>query len=107
MGSDVARVLVVDDEPAVLGRVRAILTNRGYVALAAESPAAALAHFAERGHEIDMVAADITMPVMSGPEMVRRILERRPDLPVVFMTGYSPATDLGEEVSGAPQAFHG
>jgi CheY-like chemotaxis protein len=97
MLADTGRVLVVDDERAILDLVVAVLSSRGYEAVAVESGAAALARLMERANEIDLLATDINMPAMSGPELVSRVLVRRPDLPILFMTGYSPDNKLPDQ----------
>ena len=66
------RVLVVDDEPAVLRLVSKALSVRGYEVYAAASPMQAL-HLARAAPCFDLVVSDVIMPEMCGPELVRRI----------------------------------
>ena len=86
-GSEV--VLVVDDEPAVrLVAVRA-LGNLGYQVLEAPHGGAALEEFGHRLSDIDLLLTDILMPTLGGVELARAFRARRPDLPIVFMSGYA------------------
>jgi len=81
-----ARVLVVDDQPANIRLLEALLTPRGYQVMTAPSGPDALA--AISSHEIDLVLLDIVMPEMDGYEVCRRIRERTDTayLPVVMVT---------------------
>ena len=81
-------VLLVEDEPGVRGAARRILGRGGYAVLEAETPAAALALIGDRDRPIALVLTDVVMPEMSGMELVRRIRVQRPDVPVLFMSGY-------------------
>ena len=63
------------------------LTTYGYNVLGARCGERGHACFMEYPDEIALVLSDITMPIMSGPEMVTRILKERRDVRVVFMTG--------------------
>jgi two-component system cell cycle sensor histidine kinase/response regulator CckA len=80
-------VLVVEDEPA-LGRVVArILTGAGYRVLSALNGPEALAMHAEHG--CDLLLTDVIMPEMTGRRLADLLRQRRPDLPVLYMSGYS------------------
>jgi PAS domain S-box-containing protein len=80
-------VLVVEDE-AALGRVVArILTNGGYRVLSAPGGAQALELFDAEG--CDLLLTDVIMPEMSGRRLAELLHERRPDLPTLYMSGYS------------------
>ena len=80
-------VLLVEDEAALVRVVTRILGNAGYHVLAASNGAEALT-LADDKH-IDLLLTDVIMPEMSGPRLAEVLHERRPDLPVVFMSGYS------------------
>jgi two-component system cell cycle sensor histidine kinase/response regulator CckA len=81
-------VLVVDDEREVRELEQSMLGHAGYDVLTAEGGAAALALVVE-GQGVDVVVADLMMPDMDGTEMIRRLRAVRPDLKVLFVTGYS------------------
>jgi two-component system, cell cycle sensor histidine kinase and response regulator CckA len=82
-------VLVVDDEAAVRSAVWEILQATGYLVLEADNGEEALRICA--GHEgpIHLLLTDVGMPVMSGPEVARRLARPRPKTRVLYMSGYS------------------
>jgi len=82
-------VLVVEDEPVVAGLVKQALESEGYQVLLAHNGAAALRLFRKGGDEVDLILTDVYMPVMNGPELVTHVQENRPELPVLFMSGYT------------------
>ncbi len=96
-------ILVVEDQTLVRRMVREVLSELGYTVLEAQRPDEAL-HICERYVEpIHMVLTDIVLPQMNGVTLARRLLEQRPDLRVVFMSGHTDAETLSEaaEISGA------
>jgi PAS domain S-box-containing protein len=82
-------ILVVEDEPAVRALVARILRGTGYRVLEAGNGEGALEVFGRADGRVDLVLSDVVMPRMSGPELVRRLLLQRPDLRVLFMSGYT------------------
>jgi two-component system, cell cycle sensor histidine kinase and response regulator CckA len=84
-----ATVLVVDDEPAVLDTVRDGLAAHGYQVLTAAGPDEAIQVAQAHAGTIALALIDVVMPGMSGPEVARRLHESRPDLKVLFMSGFS------------------
>ena len=97
-----AHILVVDDDPDIGGITGEGLREMGYAVTEAESGRAALAVL-ERGDPIcDLMVVDLVMPGLSGVDTVRLARRVRPDLKVVFTTGYADmsmfAADLGNDV---------
>jgi two-component system, cell cycle sensor histidine kinase and response regulator CckA len=84
------KVLVVDDEPAILGLVSKALSARGYEVHAVSHPKQAL-ELARTMPCFDLVVSDVIMPEMCGPELVRRITRICPTVAVVMMSGYIAA----------------
>ncbi|GAA0469833.1 histidine kinase [Paractinoplanes deccanensis] len=80
-------ILVVEDEADLARVVTRILAKAGYHVVATESAPHALELFAE--HPCDALLTDVIMPEMSGPQLAELLHEQRPDLPVVYMSGYS------------------
>ncbi|HEY0002876.1 MAG TPA: PAS domain S-box protein [Actinoplanes sp.] len=80
-------VLVVEDEPALARVVTRILSNGGYRVVSAANGAEALKMYDQYG--CDAMLTDVIMPEMSGRRLADLLHERRPDLPVLFMSGYS------------------
>jgi two-component system, cell cycle sensor histidine kinase and response regulator CckA len=82
-------LLVVEDEPAVRNLVASALRHQGYHLLLAGSAEEALT--VAEGHDgpIDLLLTDVTMPGQSGIELATLLVERRPGLPVIIMSGYT------------------
>jgi len=90
-----AVVLVVDDDSGVREVTSGILQDLGYAVLEAGSGGAALDAI-EGGAPVDLVLLDFAMPGMNGAELARELRARRPDLPIVYATGYADAAALME-----------
>lgn len=82
-------ILIVDDEVEVGRAVAAALEGVGYRTLLALDPERALALTASAGPSVALLVTDVVMPGLSGVDLATRMRERRPDLPVVFMTGHA------------------
>ncbi len=82
-------LLLVEDEAAVRSSVRRLLEWHGYTVLEARNGADALRIYEANEGGIDLVLTDIVMPEMGGHELVERLRARRPDLRVLFMSGYT------------------
>jgi DNA-binding NtrC family response regulator len=80
-------ILVVDDEPEIRKLVAAMLTRNGYRVLSADSGDNAI-KLLETNPEIDLLLSDVVAPGMSGPMIAEQIVALRPDVKVLFMTGY-------------------
>jgi PAS domain S-box-containing protein len=80
-------VLVVDDEVAIRSLVQYTLEDLGYTVISAENGAQALELFDRSANEIGLVLLDIVMPVLDGPDTAVAIHSRRPDLPLLVMSG--------------------
>ena len=81
-------VLLVEDEDMVRAVAERALARQGYTVMSAENGEAALELLASVDRP-DLLISDVVMPVMDGPTMVRRVRERYPDMPVLFMSGYA------------------
>jgi len=81
-------VLLVEDEPMVRSVAERALTRHGYTVITAENGEDALQVLA-KGEPIDLLISDVVMPGMDGPTMVREARESRPDLKILFMSGYA------------------
>ena len=82
-------VLVVEDQTAVLHLVSRVLTRHGYKVLEAESAAEALVLAGSTRDRIDLVLTDLVMPGMNGSDMAMELRQVRPEIKVLFMSGYS------------------
>jgi PAS domain S-box-containing protein len=81
-------ILLVEDEPAVRSAAVRILRKAGYTVIEADSPAAAI-ELARSETRITLLVTDMVMPGMSGRDLSQRLRADRPDLSVVYMSGYS------------------
>ncbi|MFY9232976.1 MAG: response regulator, partial [Fimbriimonadaceae bacterium] len=79
-------LLIVDDEPNIRRILQAAFEKAGYAPLLAEDGHQALSILEDR--QVDCVLTDVTMPGMTGYELLRAARNLRPDLPVVIMTAY-------------------
>ncbi|MEM7169570.1 MAG: ATP-binding protein [Pseudomonadota bacterium] len=83
------RLLLVEDEDAVRSFGARALRNKGYQVLEADSGEAALEVLAQEEKEIDLLVTDVVMPQMDGPGLVREVRKERPELKVIFISGYA------------------
>jgi CheY-like chemotaxis protein len=95
------RILVVDDEEALVDIATRTLQDLGYTPAGFHSSAAALAAFLERPAEFDALVTDERMPGLSGTELIREVRAVRPELPIVLMSGYLSAAALDGNERGA------
>ncbi|UOM33161.1 ATP-binding protein [Acuticoccus sp. I52.16.1] len=91
-----ATLLLVEDEEAIRTFAARALTAKGYRVLSAESGVEAAEIFAEEGDAIDLVVTDVIMPELDGPSLVKKVRAERPDLKVLFMSGYADGASLDE-----------
>jgi len=82
-------ILVAEDALEVLALVRAVLEAEGYTTLAAADGEEALRVAERHPGPIHGLLADVVMPKVSGPELADRLARARPDMKVVFMSGYT------------------
>ena len=82
-------ILLVDDEETVQAVVQRGLQNQGYTVVTAASPEEAEQLFQRSKGEIALLVTDVVMPGCDGPELHRRLADKRPSLKVLFMSGYA------------------
>ncbi len=82
------RVLLVEDEDSVRAFAIRALKRQGYEVIEATSGVEGLEKFQEAGGQVDLVVSDVVMPEMDGPSMLKELRKQRPDIKVVFMSGY-------------------
>ena len=87
-------VLLVEDDAQVCGLMRAVLTRAGYEVLEAECAAAAIALSERFDRRIHLLLSDVVMPKMNGIELAELLRARRPDMKILFMTGYADTTTV-------------
>lgn len=89
------RILIVEDDPSIVGALKSGLTAHGYTCLSAEDGERA-AFVATTEEALDLVLLDLSLPGFDGHEVLRRIRGRRPDLPVLVLTARG---ELGSKVA--------
>ncbi|MBW2435388.1 MAG: response regulator [Deltaproteobacteria bacterium] len=89
------RILLVDDEEQIVSMERQMLENLGYKVTARTDSIEALNEFSKQPQNYDLVITDMTMPRMSGDELARKLLDVKPDIPVILCTGFNE--DITEE----------
>jgi PAS domain S-box-containing protein len=90
------RVLVVDDDSRVRESVGRLLSLEGMLLAFAENGTEARAVL-QRDPDFDLVVSDLAMPMLDGVDLWRALLQARPDLPVILMTGQDPSLfEIGE-----------
>ena len=86
-----ARILVVDDEPALTRYLHDALSMHGLQVVAFNDSRKALEALLENDSRFDLIITDQTMPGLSGLDLAREAMQLRPDLPVILYSGYSTA----------------
>ena len=86
-------VLVVEDEPTVRMLVIETLEDHGYITFEADNAVAAL-EIVKASGRIDLMLTDITLPGQNGQELAQAAIRVRPELKILFMTGYAHNVDL-------------
>ncbi|KTE17182.1 response regulator [Sphingopyxis sp. H115] len=81
-------ILLVEDEDMVRAVAERALTRAGYNVVTASQGEEGIERFAQM-EKVDLIISDVVMPTMDGPAMVRAMRAKRPDLPVLFMSGYA------------------
>jgi PAS domain S-box-containing protein len=93
------RILFVDDEAPLARMMEKGLGRLGYRVSGYTNPAEALAVFNEAADRWDLVITDLSMPQVSGKDLMTKMRQRRPDLPVVLLTGYSDTLNREEALA--------
>jgi two-component system cell cycle sensor histidine kinase/response regulator CckA len=96
-------ILLVEDEAPVRAFASRALRLRGFTVLEADSAEAALRTLEDPSLSIDVFVTDVVMPGMDGPTWVRQALKKRPEVRVVFVSGYAEDS-FGEEQKKIPNS---
>lgn len=84
-------VLVVEDEPAVRALARRVLEEGGFTVLEAAGAPEAIAVAESADSSIHLLLTDVVLPTTSGPKLAQELRERRPEMKVLLMSGYTDA----------------
>lgn len=82
-------ILLAEDEPLLRELGQTILTQAGYTVLTAPNTEALKTLLAEQPGNVDLILADVVMPDISGPDLVRLAKQRWPEVRVLYMSGYA------------------
>jgi PAS domain S-box-containing protein len=93
-----ATIMIVDDDASVRRPLQAGLERWGYTVITAADGAEALRLIARAGAAPDLVVSDVVMPEMSGAELAAALRQSHPELPVLFMSGYSESEVLHQGI---------
>jgi len=88
-------ILLVEDEEALRGLARSLLEDSGYTVLEAELPEAAIETALRHSGKIHALLTDLVMPGMTGKDLAAKLAPTRPEMKVVFMSGYTSFTHAG------------
>lgn len=102
MNREVARILIVDDEPDLRGLIRLILELDGHRVVEAHHGAAALERLREE--PVDLLITDVMMPVMNGSQLIDRLRDDpdRADLPILVVSASPHSVDRADHVMRKP-----
>ncbi len=98
-------ILVVEDEPFVRRYLMELLAGQGYDVLEAASGAEALARSEACSRPIHLLLTDVVMPEMNGRQLAERLVTKRPEMRVLFMSGYTDDAVLRHGVQNRGTAF--
>ncbi len=90
------QVWVLDDDETIAELVRKMLHSLGYKARAYARSDQLIRDFNINGDRVDLVITDMTMPVMTGVELARRLIEMRADIPVILCSGFNETIDAAK-----------
>jgi two-component system, cell cycle sensor histidine kinase and response regulator CckA len=97
-------ILLVDDDDGVRRILRKLLEAHSYRVLESGVPQAACAVFDANPAAVDLLLTDLKMPGMSGQDVAAHVWARRPDLGVIFISGYTDHT-YAETLNGPRRRF--
>jgi CheY-like chemotaxis protein len=88
-------ILLVEDEPVVRNLYAMALRQAGYRVLEASNGAEALGVFAGASQDINLLLTDIRMPFLGGSELAAKLLAQKPELRLLYISGYPSRVELG------------
>jgi PAS domain S-box-containing protein len=93
-------LLLAEDDPLMRRLTKKMLEQHGYTVLESEDGQTALDALTANHKKIDVVLTDVVMKGMSGPELVLRLMDRHPEVKVVYMSGYTGELVANQGVEG-------
>jgi FixJ family two-component response regulator len=83
------QIWLLDDDHAIALMEQKMLQNLGYTARAFTRCDHFIDEFKKNGEHVDLVITDMTMPIMTGADLARELIDLRPDIPIILCTGFS------------------
>ena len=99
------RILLVDDEEQIIAMEQQMLEHLGYRVTARTDSEEALDVFAQHPDNFDLVITDMTMPHMTGDRLAQKLIDIRPELPVILCTGFNESITEEKALSMGIQKF--
>src|SRR4051812_42376191 len=91
-------ILIVDDEPTIRDLATIVLKSQGYNVLTAQDGLEGMAVFENKADAISLLLTDVQMPKLDGLKLAFAVRSIKPDLNVIFMSGYAPTTGITKAV---------
>jgi len=82
-------ILLVEDEEGLRALNARGLQSRGYTVIEAGNGVEALQELEKQGGDVDVVVSDVVMPEMDGPTLMKELKKRKPDIKIIFVSGYA------------------
>jgi two-component system, cell cycle sensor histidine kinase and response regulator CckA len=82
-------ILLVEDEEELRALNARGLKSRGYTVIEAGNGVQALEELEKQGRQVDVVVSDVVMPEMDGPTLMKELKQRKPDIKIIFVSGYA------------------
>jgi len=98
-------ILLVEDDEMVRNLVRETLEREGYKVIGAADPLEALRIAEAHRGKIQMLITDVVMPKLSGKELAKTLVERRPEMKVLYMSGYTDSAIVNSGILQKEVAF--
>jgi len=93
-------IMIVEDEELVRDLLVEMMQERGFKTIAASDAETAVLSITDMSQRIDLLLSDVRLPGMDGRELAQAARGYRPDLKVLFLTGYAPNATLRDEFLG-------
>ena len=98
-------MLLVEDDPAIRSLLAQVLKGTGYTVFDAGDAAEALRIATHHRGTIHVAVTDVVLPQMSGPDLVANLQQSRPEMRVLFISGYTDDEIVRRGVTAAPTSF--
>ena len=103
--SDREMIMVVEDVPAIGSMLERFLQREGFGVLRAERPSRALELSREYPGRIDLLLTDVVMPEMDGPSLATKLASQRPEMKILYISGYTDDDSFRQRVAVGDGAF--